>query len=69
MKPTKEILSLIEKRRKYGGLANDQDNQILEWIDKHNIDSRELHLSYGCMFNPITHGGGYCTYEVDLYVE
>lgn len=49
MKPTKEILNLLEKRRKYGELANSYDARVLEWYNKHNVDIVNILNDYGCM--------------------
>jgi hypothetical protein len=59
MKPTKEILDLIEKRRKYGSLANSFDSKVYKWCEKQGIDYTELMLSYGCML----------TSEPDVYAK
>ena len=49
MKPTKEILNLLEKRRKYGELTNSYDVRVLEWCNKHNVDVVDIQNDYGCM--------------------
>ncbi|MGE4282354.1 MAG: hypothetical protein AB7G87_01395 [Clostridia bacterium] len=49
MEMSKVILNLIEKRRKYGQLANKYDGMVQQWCKKHNINDAELTNSYGCM--------------------
>jgi hypothetical protein len=59
LKLSKEIVSLIEKRRKYGNLANEYDGKVQQWCEKHGIDDTDLLTSYGCML----------TTEPDNYAE
>jgi hypothetical protein len=59
MKPTKEILDLIEKRRKYGALANSFDSKVHQWCEEHGIDDTTVMLEYGCML----------TTEPDTYAD
>jgi hypothetical protein len=59
MKLTKEIIELIEKRRKYGSLANDYDSRVHKWCEEHGIDDTALLSEYGCML----------TTEPDTYAE
>jgi hypothetical protein len=49
MKPTKEILSLIQKRKKYGHLANYYDAKVQNWCQEHGVDCTALNSDYGCM--------------------
>lgn len=49
MKPTKEILNLIDKRMKYGELAVSYDSKVQEWCKCHNVDVSEVVTYYGCM--------------------
>lgn len=49
MKLTKEIINLIEKRRKYGNLANAYDGKVQNWCNENGVDDTELLTDYGCM--------------------
>ena len=49
MKPTKEILELIEKRKKYGELANSYDCMVQKWCSNHGVDISDILNDYGCM--------------------
>lgn len=49
MKLTKEIENLIEKRMKYGELANHYDSKVQNWCEKHNVDINDIVSDYGCM--------------------
>ena len=49
MKPTQEILKLLEKRTKAGNNLNYYDIAVREWCDKHNVNVLDIENSYGCM--------------------
>lgn len=49
MKLSKEILNLIDKRMKYGELANSYDSKVQEWCNCHNVDISDVMTDYGCM--------------------
>lgn len=49
MKPTKEILNLLEKRKEYGELANIYDGKVLQWCNENNIDINDIQNDFGCM--------------------
>lgn len=55
----KRILQYIQLRVNYANRLNHYDNLIREWLTKHNIDSTELDVSYGCMV----------TTEPDVFAE
>lgn len=63
MEPTKEILELLEKRRKAGEDANAYESQVNSWCEKHGVDVKDIFYGNGCML--ITEPG---TYE-QLYLE
>jgi len=58
MKPTKEIINLINKRQKYGELVSTYDGKIMDWCEEHGIDDTKL-SQFGCML----------TAEPDSYAE
>lgn len=49
MQLTKEIIKLIEKREKYGSLANAYDCRVQDWCESHGVDIIDITLEYGCM--------------------
>jgi hypothetical protein len=49
LKLTKEIVDLIEKRRKYGTLANHYDSKVQKWCEMHGVDCTAMIIDYGCM--------------------
>ena len=49
MKPTKEILSLLEKRRKAGEDANKYECFVNKWCKKHGVDIDDIYWENGCM--------------------
>lgn len=49
MKPTKEIMNLINKRMKYGELANSYDCKVQKWCNAHHVDITDVLSDYGCM--------------------
>ena len=63
MEPSKEILELLEKRRKAGEDANAYESLVNFWCKKHGVDVNDIFYDNGCML--ITEPG---TYE-QLYLE
>lgn len=49
MRLTKEIEKLINKREKYGALANTYDCMVQEWCESHGVNISDITLDYGCM--------------------
>lgn len=49
MKPTKQILGLIDKRKKYGELANSYDYKVQKWCNEHGVSIEDILNDYGCM--------------------
>jgi len=49
MKPTKEILRLIDARMKHAEKMNDYDGRVRRWLQDKGIDSNELEGENGCM--------------------
>ena len=63
MKPTKEILRLLEKRRNAGEEVTAYEAMVNEWCEKHGVDVSDIYYKNGCML--ITEPS---TYE-QLYLE
>lgn len=63
MKPTKEILALLEKRRKAGEDAMAYESEVVSWCDKHGVQTDDIIRFNGCMI--VTEPG---TYE-QLFLE
>ena len=49
MEPTKEILSLLEKRTTAGNNVNKYDVAVRNWCSKHNVNIMDIENDYGCM--------------------
>jgi len=67
MKPTREILNLIEKRMKYGELANSYDCKVQEWCNTHGVDITDILNDYGCMLT--TEPSNYASMTIDKIIE
>lgn len=63
MKPTEEILRLLEKRRNAGEEVNAYEAMVNEWCEKNGVDVSDIYYKNGCML--ITEPS---TYE-QLYLE
>lgn len=49
MKPTKEILALLEKRRKAGEDVMAYESEVVSWCDKHGVQTDDITRFNGCM--------------------
>lgn len=49
MQLTREITELIDKRMKYGALANSYDGRVQDWCEKHGVDIADITSDFGCM--------------------
>lgn len=49
MKPTKEILNLLRKRREAGEKLTKYDSLIHSWCEKHCVSVYDIETENGCM--------------------
>lgn len=59
MKPTEEILSLLENRRKAGEELGGYDLQVREWCDRNGVRVDDIERLNSCMLvsEPIVYEG------------
>lgn len=49
MKPTDEILSLLENRRRAGEVLSSYDYQVHRWCESNGVDVSDIARVNGCM--------------------